>query len=129
MGYPTATRLAPAHAVLERRGNDGVIAKMGPIEKNMGPIVVFLALLMLPPRGFQEVAWSVPAPRDSELCLPLQLQLVINSSSSSASWAYLFRMIKLLSSSSLLLPLQLPLVINSSSAPRDSDLGLPLQID
>jgi hypothetical protein len=32
MSYPTATRLAPAHAVLEQRGNDAT-------------------LLMLPPKG------------------------------------------------------------------------------
>jgi hypothetical protein len=37
MGYPTATRLAPAHAVLERRGNDAI-------------------LLMLPPKGPREVS-------------------------------------------------------------------------
>jgi len=30
MGYPTATRLAPAHVVLERRGNDATLLMLPP---------------------------------------------------------------------------------------------------
>jgi hypothetical protein len=63
MGYPTATRLAPAHAVLNRRGNDAT-------------------LLMLPPRGPREGARG-GKPRRGE-CL---LQTKVRNAASAISLA------------------------------------------